>query len=146
MRAIRLQIDGEPVGKARPRFATKTKTGKRLKYPKAINVQATQEGLFLLEVKRQMKELSPLAGPLSMDLVFVMPIPKYLKKKKSFQENIKSQIQWHTKKPDTSNMVKFVEDCLIGLAYEDDSTIAISNARKFYGESPKTLITIKEID
>ena len=144
MKTIRLQIDGEPIGKASPRFAVKkSKVGKHFAH--GVKVQVQEEGLFLLEVKRQMEEVPRLYGPISMDLVFVMPIPKYLGKKKSFQEGLLADIQWQVKKPDLSNMIKFVEDCLTGIAYEDDKQIAVLSARKMYGPNPKTLITMNEL-
>ena len=47
-----------------------------------------------------------------------------------------------TGRPDTSNLVKLVEDALNGNAYKDDSRIVRIHALKRYGERSKTEIVL----
>ena len=68
-----------------------------------------------------------------------MPIPKSLSKKK--QHELLNQP--HHKKPDLSNLIKFVEDALIGILFVDDRQITTIHATKIYHKIPKTLIKIK---
>ncbi len=49
-----------------------------------------------------------------------------------------------TKKPDADNILKIIADSLNGVAYYDDSQIVTGTVRKYYGETPKVYITIKE--
>ena len=50
------------------------------------------------------------------------------------------------KKPDGDNIIKVVCDALNGLAYHDDAQIVDMVVRKYYAESPKLVISIKEVD
>lgn len=50
----------------------------------------------------------------------------------------------HTKKPDTTNLVKFAEDTLKTIVIEDDSQVFRLTASKIYSETPKTVIKIYE--
>ena len=79
--------------------------------------------------------------PLKMTATFYMPIPQSASKKLK-----KSLVGWwHTKKPDTSNIIKSVEDALNNLAYPDDSQISWLDVRKVYGEEPRLEIEFTEL-
>lgn len=49
----------------------------------------------------------------------------------------------HTKKPDGDNLVKLVKDALSGVVYRDDALVVDSISRKRFGETERTVITIK---
>ena len=49
-----------------------------------------------------------------------------------------------TKKPDWDNSGKIIADSLNEIAYKDDSQIVDGMVRKFYGETPKVIVVIKE--
>ena len=70
-----------------------------------------------------------------------MPIPKSASKKK--QGAMKSGEIRHTKKPDLDNCIKFVKDCLNGIAWKDDSQVVRIVAYKHYHADPVTWIWIK---
>lgn len=131
-----IEIPGKPIGKARPRFV------RRGSFVGTYNPQETEEGRFLFEVQKQWRR-PPLEGPLKVQFAFEMPIPKSTPKKK-FAAIMEDKVQ-HTKKPDISNLIKFVEDCLNGVVWRDDSQIFCLTAIKFYFEKPKTSITIEEV-
>ena len=134
---IKLEIPGKPIAKKRPRFA------RRGKFVMTYNDQETEEGRFLWEVKQQYKG-KPIEGPVQLHCEFCMYIPKSTSKKKQV-EMIMGQIE-HTKKPDLDNMIKFVKDCLNGIAWNDDSQVTYLSAVKHYSETPKTVVVITEAD
>jgi len=127
---ITMIIPGKPIAKRRPRFY------RRGKFVGTYSDQVTEEGRWLLSARDQIKE--KLSGAIFITILFGMPIPKSLSKKKH-QKIIN---QPHTKKPDLDNLVKWVLDCLNGEAWEDDASIFKIKAGKFYMEDPITRIFI----
>lgn len=80
-------------------------------------------------------------GPLHMCITLFMPIPDSLSpNKKLAHEN-----QWHYKKPDSSNMLKFYEDLLNEIIYKDDSQLAAHCLKKIYSSEPRIVITISRL-
>ncbi|MED4401332.1 RusA family crossover junction endodeoxyribonuclease [Metabacillus fastidiosus] len=53
--------------------------------------------------------------------------------------------EYHTKKPDTDNLVKGVFDALNKLVWQDDNQVAKVTAVKSYGEVPGMEIVINEL-
>lgn len=83
----------------------------------------------------------PFDGPVRMMIVAVYAVPKSWPKR--LQELIASgQTVYHTSKPDTDNLTKFVGDALNGIAYQDDCQVAELVVRKRYGSPARTDITI----
>lgn len=64
----------------------------------------------------------PMDGPLHLGALFVMPRPK------SAPRN--GAAYFSAKRPDLSNLVKSLEDALVGIAFPDDAQIAAIVARK----------------
>lgn len=64
-----------------------------------------------------------LTGPVQLSLTFVLPRPKTVKREE------------HTVKPDTSKLVRAVEDALSGIAYVDDAQVVTLVASKVYESS-----------
>ena len=82
----------------------------------------------------------PYATPIDVRFEFHMQIPKSL-------SNIKKEKllgTFHYKKPDLSNLIKFVEDTFNGILWKDDAQISYMFATKKYGKEPKTMIYINE--
>lgn len=129
MQKIKMTIPGQPIAKARPRFA---KVGK---FVKTYNCQETEEGRFLFDVKLAMQGLkwSMTDGPvfLSMEFVFDRPKSHYGSGRNSMLIKNNAPV-FHTKKPDTDNLDKFVMDCLNGLIWVDDSQVYKKNSMKRY--------------
>jgi len=73
----------------------------------------------------------PLEGPLSVNLVFVLPRPKSRRKDVH-----------HTVKPDLDNLIKWILDVANGILWEDDKQITSVGSTKIYGEQPRTIITV----
>jgi len=130
---IEIIIEGKPIAKKRPRFF------RRGKHVGTYNDQKTEEGRFILLAKEQFKR-NPISGPIDLWLKFYMPIPKSTSKKN--RELMNLGLIRHTKRPDLDNLIKFVKDCLNGLAWEDDSQVCRLEASKLYDDNPRTEIRI----
>jgi Holliday junction resolvase RusA-like endonuclease len=134
---IAIMIPGTPIAKKRPRFF------RRKNFVGAYNPQETEEGKFLLLAKEQFNR-APLEGPLRLSCGFYMPIPKSTSKKKRLAM-MNDEIR-PDKKPDMSNLLKFVEDCLNEVVWRDDSQIvSFGKMDKFYSEEPRTYVQVEEL-
>lgn len=123
-------VPGTPIAQARPRFF------RRGKYVGTYNPQETEAGKFLLLAKSQIREKIPPKTPITMDCRFYMPIPQSWSKKKQ------AAAGGHTSPPDVSNLVKFIEDVLNGIAWDDDRQIGMIMAVKLYSKEPRTEIVL----
>ena len=92
---------------------------------------------------------TPIAGPIRLGVVFYFNRPKSHYRTGKFSYLLKDDAPaYHTKTPDTSNLVKFVEDALQPNFYKDDSQIIELKAEKYYvshGEPARTEVMIDEI-
>jgi Holliday junction resolvase RusA-like endonuclease len=86
---------------------------------------------FATLAKKQCKRY--FEGATRLEVVFYMPIPKSLSKKK--RESLMGQ--YHIKKPDTDNLIKTVKDALNEVLYKDDSIICEVEAKKIYSDNPR---------
>lgn len=130
---IEIVVKGKPIAKKRPRFFL------RGKHIAACNPQETEESRWLWEAKSQIAWIFK-EGPVIADMRFTMPIPKSLRKRDVAL--VDAGKYYHTKKPDLDNLVKFVKDCLNGVAWKDDSQVVKLTAVKVYGREPETRITL----
>lgn len=85
-------------------------------------------------------------GPLIDEGVFIifefyMPIPT--RWSKDLKEKARNGILHHMVKPDSSNLVKFYEDCMNGVIIFDDSRVIWGPPIKLYADIPRTEILIK---
>ena len=75
----------------------------------------------------------------------------YYQEGKSFEECAKDRIdcfsemkkRMSTSETPGSYEYKFIEDCMTGIVYKDDSQIYYLQARKKYGENPRIEVTIE---
>lgn len=137
---------GEPTGKGRPRFSAvkNTKTGKT--YGKAYTPQKTvvYENLVKTEYERQCEGYRfPDEAMLDMRVMAYYGVPKS-KSKKIKEKMLNGEIR-PTKKPDLDNVIKVIADSLNSFAYRDDTQIVDCQVRKFYSETPRVIIKIREI-
>ena len=135
---MKFEIEGKPLPLSRP-YYSKTAIFDRSKKDKE---------LFSLQCS-YMKPKEPLEGPLSLDLEFYFERPKSHFRTGKYSHLLKKECTiYHKNTPDLSNLIKFVEDALIGSFYRDDRQIVIINAIKYYchngNNKPKTIIGIKE--
>ena len=141
--ALKITVWGKPIAQARPRFRTMRSKGGRA-FGMAYSPQETEAGRFACAVANSLPPgFLPLNGPVELSARFVMPIPASASKKK--RAAMESGELLPAKKPDTSNMVKFCEDCLNGVVWVDDSLICRILSEKVYGEHPRTEIEVRLI-
>ena len=148
MNRIYWTVPGKPIPQARHR------TNKGRTYDPSA--KAKQE--FNLQSRRYAPS-EPISGPVLLYLVFYMPVPKGALKafKKIVDLHDKTfaipryQCQrtfsslkgmFHTKRPDSTNLQKLVEDALNGLFWIDDSQVQIMGAPKIYSHNPRTEVEI----
>lgn len=88
---------------------------------------------------------NPFAGPVELDLVAEMPIPKRLARDSVLAATL-GAIRPVTK-PDLSNLAKQVEDGLNSIVYNDDKQIVrYRTLEKRYGLDPKVVVTVREVE
>lgn len=132
-----ITIKGTPIAKKRPRFF------RRGNFEGAYNPQETEEGRWLWEAQDQITEKIE-EGPISLKVKFSFP-PLKSWPKKTLKQLQDEQLLCHFKKPDLDNCIKFVKDCLNGIAWHDDSQVSQISAIKCYALEAKTEIEVKKI-
>lgn len=131
----RYEIPGTPTA-----WASHQGYGKKSFNPRYMERQAAR-----WYIKNQHGQRPLYKGAIRADFFFEMPIPNSLGKK--LKERVKAGEKiWHTKRPDRSNFVKFIEDCLTGTLWDDDSQVSCGEAQKYYSFEPKTIIFIQELN
>lgn len=78
-----------------------------------------------------------------VEYVFSFVIPKGFTKAQV--QRIVDGNDYFNKRPDTSNMVKFFDDCLIDTVIKDDSLIVECKIKKRYSSRQGTLVMIEEV-
>ena len=131
---IKFTIEGEPVGKGRPRHGKyKTYTPAKTKsvenniaYFYKVNVGHYFEGYVRLK----------------LDLYY--SIAKSDSKKKKMMK-LNNELR-PNKKPDIDNVIKLVADALNEVAYKDDTQIIELECRKFYSDIARMEITLEDLN
>lgn len=93
---------------------------------------------------RQVYQGAPLEGPISFQVVFIMPRPQGLCRKKDPVGRI-----WMQKKPDVDNLYKGAADALNSILFHDDSQICRSVVTKCYAardEQPGAEVTVEVME
>jgi Holliday junction resolvase RusA-like endonuclease len=127
---ILLQVDGIPVP-----WAAHQGFGRR-----AFNPRMKERMQAQWQIKAQYNQKQPLCGPLWAEFIFHIPIPKATSKAKRIQM-LAGMIFPYTR-PDRTNYLKFIEDCLNGIVISDDAQIVAGPVTKIYSETPKTIIKL----
>ena len=134
---IKFEIVGPPRPKGRPKFfrkgnfvGTYTPTATR-EYEQNVLMQALPH-----------KPVKPIEAAIRLTMIFHMPIPTSLSKKK--RALAINKFLRPTKRPDLDNLAK-IKDALNKVFWTDDSVIVEEYLYKVYSETPKTEITIETI-
>ena len=130
-----LIIPGKPTPLARPRFCN----------GRVFNSQVEEFRLFALQVFAAMttQHVSRFDGPLSLRIDYAMPIPS--KFTDNERERALAGLLMPAAVPDLSNLIKFTEDALNGLLWQDDKQIIHLDCLKYYSDYPQTIISFGEI-
>ena len=138
---INYTVVGIPKPQARPKVFHRTlKNGKNF-----VSTYSPKSDWFHLVYTETLKQKEMLknrfSGALQLNLLFFMPIPKSISKKK------RGLLRYVSKKPDVDNLAKAVMDAMNNTGiWEDDSQIARLDVVKAYGEEPKCIITLIELE
>ena len=120
-------VEGEPQGKARPRFSRKSETvytpSKTARYEKEIRQAYITAGGKLIPEGSY--------AAVTVDAYFRIP-KSYTKRKRLACEH---NINRPDKKPDIDNVLKVVLDALNKVAYKDDKQVIEVICRKWYSRS-----------
>ena len=130
---ISLDLFGDPVGKKRP-----SRHGRQVYDPQ----QKLKEG-YKWQVRSLYRE-EPLMGPLVVDVVFMMPIPKSTSKVK--QRAMMNGTYHHMFRPDVDNLQKFILDVLNEIVFKDDAQVIEIHAKKIYSSKPGTHVRVIPIE
>lgn len=75
-------------------------------------------------------------GPISLELLFTIPKPKSLPKRRP---------SWAIRKPDLDKLIRSVKDALAGVIYKDDAQVIYESAKKEYGNAPGVEVVISQV-
>ncbi|MGX4600263.1 RusA family crossover junction endodeoxyribonuclease [Faecalimicrobium sp. JNUCC 81] len=128
-------IEGEPVGKDRPRFNTNT--------GRAYTTDKTRmyEDYIKLLYRSQVKHFFDSYVRLSIKAYYSIAKSDSKKKKQDKLLNILRP----SKKPDGDNILKLIADSLNTIAYKDDAQVVEMNVEKYFSDNPRVEVTIEEI-
>ena len=126
-----------PKPKLRPRF--------KCKYNQVITFTPLETKIFENQIKDYYGYVAKgycfeKGTPLSIDLIFGMPIPASESKKR--KADMIAGLLLPTKKPDLDNLTKSVLDALNGVAWHDDAQIVTLHVTKQYVTDPYIKLTI----
>lgn len=122
MREATIVIDGEPIGKGRPRFTRKGTVytpDKTRKYER--------------QIVRAWNNQEKFSGALNVKIEAFMKIPQRCKTTRP------------TKKPDIDNIAKIIMDGLNKVAWDDDKQVVELKVIKAWSNEPRTEVTIREV-
>lgn len=138
MNTLHIEIPGEPIGQGRPRFSTVCGHAVAYDAPKSRNYKAYVKLIAQQETKRQ--EWKILELPVSLRIKAFFSVPK--SKSKKFKAEAMEGRELPTKKPDTDNIVKAIQDALNGIAYKDDAYVCYLRVLKRYSDNPRVEIDV----
>lgn len=123
-------INGEPVGKGRPRF---TRSGRCYTPRQTLEAEQAVRSAVIRQYAG-----SPLPGALAVELLAISQIPKSWSGKR--QKAARDGELRPGRKPDFDNLVKLYCDALNGVLWEDDKQIVDGRCIKVYGERPGVML------
>ena len=88
------------------------------------------------EAQRHRVDGCPFEGPIVLEMVFLMPIPKSLPKRAP---------AFMLKKPDVDKMTRSVKDALSGVLYIDDKQVVHTDVKKMYCEAPGVMVRLRHL-
>ena len=142
-RRVMFTVPGLPKGKERPRARIVTPKGKK---PFATMYTPTGTKKYEAEVKdaaQKAMQHEPFQGPVSVTILIFLPLAKTMTKKR--RARIENGLEACTKKPDTSNVAKAVEDAMNDVVYKDDNQIIYSTVKKDWSHEPRVSVLVTEM-
>ena len=138
---IHIIIPGEPTAQGRPKFSTKGGFVKAYDPAKSRDYKALLKLIAIDEGKKQEWRFRD-KEPLCISIIAKFPIAKT--KSKKFRQAALERKEMPTKRPDTDNIIKIVQDAFQGILYKEDSQFVMSQCVKVYSVEPCVEVTISE--
>ncbi len=134
---ILIKLAGKPIPNSR-RTGVDRKSGRVWSYrsKKTDNYHAAIQ----VQAQDSMNGRPPLEGPVLIEILVRLPVPKSWSKKKKQHAFMGSVMP--TKRPDIDNFQKVVFDALSTVVFRDDSQITDCKFAKRYSESPALIIRV----
>jgi len=135
-----LHFDLVPVPKERPRVVKDPATDK------TFGFTPSRTKHFTVEVSRVVDHVfagrSPISGPVSLTMTFVIQVPKSWPKWK--KEAALEGLIVPTGRPDMDNLEKALLDAFNEKLIVDDAYVIVRHARKIYGEMPMITASVEQ--
>jgi len=131
-------VEGNPVGKQRPRFS------RRGKFVSTYTPTKTRdyEDLIKDAARQAMGSAEMLETPVTVAIYITVPIPASYSKKRT--EACLSGSERPIKKPDIDNVAKCFLDAMNEIVYKDDTQVLTLHITKVYGKYGCVEVMVKE--
>jgi Holliday junction resolvase RusA-like endonuclease len=131
-------VEGNPVGKGRPKFA------RRGNFVSTYTPTKTRdyEDLIKESARKAMGSAEILETPVTVAIYITVPIPASYSKKRT--EACLSGSERPIKKPDIDNVAKCFLDAMNEIVYKDDTQVLTLHITKVYGTVGMVEVMIKE--
>lgn len=86
--------------------------------------------------KRAMVGVEKIEGPVRLEVKFWYEPPA------SWSRAKRGRANWKTSKPDSTNLIKLLEDSLTGIVWKDDAQVCSHVVDKRYGIRAETIVTV----
>lgn len=131
-------LNGQPIGKGRPRFAMKGGRVNAYTPPKSKHYEKQIEKAYKLAGGQMFPDDVPVK--ITVRIALRMPASTSRKKREAMWCGLIRPLT----KPDTDNVIKSVMDGLNGVAYADDKQVTCVRAVKVYDVMPHITVTVDE--
>ena len=138
MSKIKFEVLGNPQAQKRHEHH------RRGEFVKVYDPSEEAKTNFLLTVQ-QYAPKTPILGAIKLTVWFLMPRPKSHYGTGKNAGILKDDApDWHTKRPDIDNYLKFIMDALGGrqIYWKDDSQVCSVIVQKLYHETPRTVVEL----
>ena len=131
-------VEGNPIGKGRPRFA------KRGKFVSTYTPTKTRdyESIIKDAAKQAMGSSEPVETPVTVAIYITVPIPASYPKKR-FKACLEGS-ERPCKKPDIDNIAKAYLDSMNQVVYKDDTQVISLHVTKVYGTVGMVEVMVQE--
>lgn len=140
MTEVFILIPGAPFGKQSVRVANRG--GFPVKYMPKETVE--YEAKCRHEATQSMRGRQLISGPVELKLQFFYPIPASWSKKKQEAARLGQIVP--TRKPDSSNVLKSVEDGFTGAIWVDDCQVVDHHITKRFADEPCVIAIVTPLD
>jgi Holliday junction resolvase RusA-like endonuclease len=135
---VTYMVEGNPVGKGRPKFA------RRGNFVSAYTPTKTRdyESVIKDAAQKAMGSNELLETPVTVAIYITVPIPQSYSKKRS--EACLNGFEKPIKKPDIDNIAKCFLDAMNEIVYKDDTQVLTLHITKVYGTVGMVEVMVKE--